>query len=121
MRGILFGITLFISSQAFCTTGNELLQSCKESVKASQANTSTQTSACSGYIDGAIDAYSMVRSGLGYDTKYPEGNICVPENATTSQKVRLAIKFMEEHPEQLHLDGSELIIDAFLKAFPCHR
>jgi hypothetical protein len=120
MCRILLGIVLFLSCQAFCTTGNELLQSCKESVRAGQSNAAVQSSACSGYIDGAIDAYSMVRSGLGYDTKYPEGNICVPADLTPGQKIHLLIKFME-HPEQLHLDGSELVIDAFLKAFPCHK
>lgn len=121
MRGILFAILLFLSCQAFSTTGNELLQSCKDSVKSRQNAAEIQSTACSGYIDGAIDAYNMVRSGLGYDTKYPEGNICIPADTPASQKVHMLIKFMEEHPEQLHLDGSELVIDAFLKAFPCHK
>lgn len=121
MRGILFAILLFLSCQAFSTTGNELLQSCNESLKISQNNAALMSTACSGYIEGAIDAYNMVRSGLGYDTKYPEGNICIPADAAASRKVHILIKFMEEHPEQLHLDGSELVIDAFLKAFPCHK
>jgi hypothetical protein len=102
-------------------TGNELLQSCKERVRTSQSKAVTQSNACSGYIDGALDAYRMVRSGLGYLTKYPEGNVCVSAGVSDSQRVDILIRFMEEHPEQLHLDGSELVIDAFLKVFPCHK
>jgi len=47
--------------------------------------------------------------------------VCPSEGVTLAQAVRIVLKFLQDHPERLHLRGSELAEDALSKAFPCSR
>jgi hypothetical protein len=49
----------------------------------------------------------------------PNHKICPPSNATVAQYARITVKYLEEHPEQLHMDGVNLSIMALQTAFPC--
>jgi Rap1a immunity proteins len=64
---------------------------------------------CAGYIAGVYDQMSLSRL------------ICPPPNPNggTGQAVAVALKFLNEHPEQWHLPPVYLVGQSFKAAFPC--
>jgi hypothetical protein len=64
---------------------------------------------CAGYILGVYDEMSFSRL------------ICPPSNPNggTAQAVAVALKFLNDHPEQWHLAPVVLIEKSFKAAFPC--
>ena len=64
---------------------------------------------CAGYIVGVYDQMSLSRL------------ICPPRNPNggTGQAVAVALKFLNEHPEQWHLAPVYLVGQSFKAAFPC--
>jgi hypothetical protein len=64
---------------------------------------------CAGYILGVYDQMSFSRL------------ICPPDNPNggTAQAVAVALKFLNDHPEQWHLAPFFLIGQSFKTAFPC--
>jgi len=65
---------------------------------------------CVGYIKGVADT-SDGKSWEGYP--YCIGGVI------TGQLQKIVIKYMNEHPEDLHLAAYSLVQSAFLEAFPC--
>jgi hypothetical protein len=46
--------------------------------------------------------------------------VCLPESGISNgQAAKVAIKYLNEHPEQLHVAGSGLAFLALMDAFPC--
>jgi hypothetical protein len=45
--------------------------------------------------------------------------VCVPPSATPGQEVAVVVKYIDEHPEDMHLDFGLLSYEALLKAWPC--
>ena len=45
--------------------------------------------------------------------------VCVPDGGTLAQIVRAVVRYLEQHPEQLHVDPSFLVLPAMMEAFPC--
>jgi hypothetical protein len=46
---------------------------------------------------------------------------CQPLEVSTAQGLKVAVAYMEAHPEMLHLDLSLLMVDAFRQAWPCKQ
>lgn len=47
---------------------------------------------------------------------------CYPGTGTTNiQKARIVVKYLLEHPDQLHLPASALTLIAYKAAFPCEK
>jgi hypothetical protein len=93
-------------------SGNWLLVSCQVSVRsmddtASRGNTldSYREGFCNGLVEGVSDASSKV---------------CRKEEVTNGQELRVVLKYLQDHPEELHLRNSALVEKALVKAFPCH-
>ena len=49
------------------------------------------------------------------------GVVCLPKGVTTEQGLKVLVKYMEDHPEELHDRTAELAFRAFVKAWPCSR
>ncbi len=64
---------------------------------------------CLGYVEGISDG--TVLSGKRI--------YCLPPNVTYGQGQAVAIKYMRNHPERLHLPFAILLLEAMEKAFPC--
>lgn len=117
IRFILFASIFFTSSTAFAD-GNILLKRCQAQIKTlsqpSQTNNSTElweSAYCLGVLEATIDTYVI----FGNNT-----TICLPEPAPQyGQLSRIAVKFMENNPEYLHLNQSALILIALGVTFPC--
>ena len=44
---------------------------------------------------------------------------CTPKGASLGQLARVVKKFLQDHPESLHLDAGGLVYNALNEAFPC--
>lgn len=86
-------------------TGNGLLRAC---------DNGNEANACVGYVAGIVDTYQTVVTW-----EHARREICVPEGATITQHAFVVIKYLKEHPEELHLAASSLALTAFAQAFPC--
>ena len=69
---------------------------------------------CTGYVSGYGDGYFMGRllSEKGM-------TICLPDGLIVAQRIRVFLKFLEEHPERLHEHIGVLYTKAMVEAFPC--
>jgi Ssp1 endopeptidase immunity protein Rap1a len=59
------------------------------------------------YVVGVSDGYHIAG-----------GELCTPE-AKIQEIVDVAYKYVQDHPEELHLDGDVLIVNAMKHAWPC--
>ena len=94
--------------------GNQLLRECRYFVTEDVATISNFGSAmrCGGLVKG------VWQTGQVYST-LTGGNLCTPDGATTSQMIRVVVKFLEENPERLHRPEVFLVTMALADAFPC--
>lgn len=67
---------------------------------------------CQGYMRGYIE---LLRDP---DVSNLAG-VCIPDEATLGQSIRIFKKFGAEHPEAEHLPASIVLMAANLNAFPC--
>ncbi len=103
--------------------GNELLRTCNimlnivdKTVKDFDYEDAGNSSFCLGFMQGIIGLNSV------YESKTDNNNtplFCHPEGIITGQATRVVVKYLKDHPEQLHNNMITLTILAFKKAFPC--
>jgi len=91
--------------------GSWLLVSCQATLKQPDDPSSHQNlyeayrdGFCRGIVEGVSNASPKV---------------CPEDNATYGQEVRVVVKYLQDHPEELHLRNSTLVEKALAKVFPC--
>jgi hypothetical protein len=92
--------------------GNELLQDCT-AVSSGNPSGTFGPEWCYGYLMGINDMRML--SGM-----FP--NLithCIPEGVTMAQVKSVVVKYLQEHPEELHYPSVKLVNFALSKAFPC--
>lgn len=70
---------------------------------------------CVGYISGFRESHESDEMIL----KVAPYLYCVPQEVTVGQIIRVFVKYLEDHPEELHKEGHELLHSSLIKAFPC--
>ena len=97
--------------------GTLLLATCREDIRSADglAPPTFGGGLCLGFVTGVADMHAL------YHTAYPETIplFCKPEGLKVEQAVRVVIRFLETHPEQLHFGAAVLITQALQEAFPC--
>ncbi len=97
-------------------TGQTLLEVCTED---NFKEVNENAFYCLGYFIGfrqTADTFTMM-----YDKEKLEaikGAFCMPKEVTNQQRIKIVLKYINNHPEQLHLPASFLIITAYSEAFP---
>jgi hypothetical protein len=84
-------------------TGNDLSNTCRHFT--SQESSTFDDGVCMGYIAGVGDS-------IGF---------CGGENVTYGQMIKVVLKYMNDHPEQLNQQSSSIIHRALFDAFPCQK
>ena len=71
---------------------------------------------CVAYVNGFID-------GEQFGEFAASGNnvICPEKKVSTGQFIRIAVKWMKDHPEKLNDPASACLLLAFKEAFGCKR
>ena len=73
---------------------------------------------CTSYTLGVIDS---IENAVSSDLMAP--TFCIPpgNQVTTEQITAIVAKFLEEHPEDRHLQGAAIVSAAATDAFPCEN
>lgn len=72
---------------------------------------------CAGYVDGFIDSYRV--STLYY--RQPDA-FCLPAGGISiDQAIRVVVRYLEEHPKELHESARSSVFLSLRTAFPCDR
>jgi hypothetical protein len=94
-------------------SGNFMLPYCQHTV-ASTTSPQHPPNVWDGECTGIIKTLGF----LGRVLPDPVKN-CVPDNVVPGQGVRVVVKYMEAHPEKLHLNFTELAMSALAETWPC--
>ena len=128
VAAIVFPAVSYGEGSSDLNTGNDLLNACEALIEGPESisNASLQekldwvseSEFCYGYIRGLVE-------WNGYYEKWLENVIykpifCIGDNQVEiNQLVQIAIKYMNDHPEELHKKGIAILDSAFSQAFPC--
>jgi len=90
-------------------TAEKLLDQCTATSDASKIG-------CAAYIDGFMDA-------IGLQSAYSKQEyICFPEEpVSATQGIRIVVKWLQDHPQDLHTSGRLQVLLALRAAFPCGK
>jgi len=115
MKYLLAIVLLFSFGQAMAAgsyvTGSVLLEQCDAHINETNI---ADGNVCVGYIAGIADVHITF-----VDWGDMEKNMCIPFAVGSTQLVRIVTKYLQEHPENLHLAASSLVLTALGTAFPC--
>ena len=92
------------------TTGNDLQEECRVETISSSAK-AYKAGICRGFIEGYMQLAMMVPSRPKL--------VCLPEHVTHGEVQKVVVKYLDQHPEKLHLPAAQLVYDATNEAFPC--
>jgi hypothetical protein len=108
------------------TTGNDVLNSCQASLRfndnsGAPAGEHFDAGWCIGWVAGALELTKLHNEWATFIKEKPALlQFCVPESGIPAiQAVRIVVKYLKEHPEQLHEDGMGLTVAALKNSFPC--
>ena len=99
-------------------TANHILPGCKVEVAMSDHSLKPEVeyALAAGVCIGTIETIMML-----YATASNAGPtaICIPDNATTQQLIKVAIRYMDARPQRLNESFALLAIEAFRAVWPC--
>ncbi len=104
------------------TKGPEILEACTEAAKPVDSADLMQTARCLGFIDGFIQGMEIVklRQHPNYD-EYLKSTILgmdIPDGVTNGQIARVFVKWLNAHPQHLHLEAGMLLTLALAETYP---
>jgi len=107
-------LSLFTGAQALHaqTTGNKLREQC---AAASRSEMSINAGLCIGFINGFWEVAKMLPLSAKINLA------CWPDGVTPNQIAKIVVKYLDEHPERLHLPAAQLVYDATYAVFPCEE
>ena len=110
-------IGLLLAGNAFAD-GNRLLEQCTNAVNYADGARKIdyeKLGFCLGFMQGLTNMNQL------YEVSLDRKNVlfCTPREVTNGQLARVVVKYLKEHPEDLHLHEATLAIAAFVEAFPC--
>lgn len=116
MKCLVIAFLLLVSSLASAQLdGNLMIRDCANGIKLMEGDeTRTGTGlACMSALLG-IMRYNSRLQNLGH-----EGFFCIKDGMKVMQLTRISHKFLIDHPELLHEDGTDLLIRAMIEKLPC--
>jgi hypothetical protein len=92
-------------------TGYKLLEYCSPHLK---PKNSSAAGVCLGYITAATDIAIDWSNTTGVDSR-----VCVPRKVSIGELRAIVIKYLDEHPKELHNGAAGIVLNAVYKAYPC--
>ena len=116
----LFSLSLPPWSMGEDGDGNRLRSVCGAAVafvdtQSLQRLNSVDVGFCFGLMEG------MMAMNQVYEYRLKNALFCQPKDITSAQAARIVVKYLRDHPEELHQPGSILAYVALSKAFPCAK
>jgi hypothetical protein len=113
-----------LPNRAMALDGNELLAQCTNLLtvvdQAGKKTNPVESAFASGSCTGI--AFGVTHTIITYNlvSKPSKPLVCLPDTGITNgQAVRIIVKFMQEHPQDLHQDAGAIAVVALGRAFPC--
>jgi hypothetical protein len=112
---------LLLPASAFAD-GNELLKQCGTVVAfldGAEADISKDglVQFCAGFMQGITQTNLVYQKVLNNNAQF-----CLPTGGVTNgQAARIVVKYLRDHPEDLHRNEFVLAFWAFKEAFPCNK
>ncbi len=100
------------------TTGEQIQSKCKESTN---QTASFNVGFCAGFIDGVIQSQYMWEASDNLQKRDHAPSFCLPKESTNGQLLQIFIKYLDDHPEELHKPAALLLVQSLQKAFPCRK
>jgi hypothetical protein len=72
---------------------------------------------CLGFIQGVVDGFA-VAAGRGWEVP-TSLKACVPEKASTDELIRVFLKYIDGHPENLSYAAADVVWQAMIASYPC--
>jgi len=123
MKNLLLLVMLLTSTATWGQiSGTEMLHRCSAAVRHDDGEKLNgeelvEATYCLGYASGFLDAIPVVE--LASNT---QPNVCVPQDGLDiKQAVRIFVKYLREHPEDLYINARLTFYKSILMAFPCKR
>jgi hypothetical protein len=107
--GIAITLALSISPASADIIGIDLKDTC------AGPKGSTKFTYCMGYIAGTLDSFR------GLAKTSPLKFFCEPKGVTGEQIMLMTVKYLDQHPEDLHYGASSLILNMMVSTFPCPK
>lgn len=103
--------------------GNQLLKQCqvvinREAGQAVSADEKDDSLLCLAYIEGVLDTQGATND---LHPELKSFRYCIPDDVPIVQSVRIIVKFLKEHPKNLNVRASLLVLGAMVDAFPCRK
>ena len=97
-------------------TGNDLLYQCESADPVERIG-------CLNYVLGIADGFDFADAIHMLANRSIQGitGICFPEGVTAGQDRAVVIRYLRNHPADLHLASSALIRNAYAQAWPCKQ
>ena len=102
--------------QGVSFTGKSLLSNCEDAIGNKQT---IEAGLCIGQIHGIWRQLSVLSLADPVVLDIKELKICDPRETSLQAMIKVVIKYLEEHPERLHMQSTGLIGFALRDAFPC--
>ena len=108
--------------------GNALLHNCSLVVKMADGDSVMSTvdnlnaGVCVGLVRDIMDTMTLWQSvdhGGPVDNTAMHG--CIPDSIKTIHGARIVVKYLNDHPERLHVPDTRLVLMAMVDAFPCSK
>jgi len=118
----LVAIFCFLSlhlAEAQTTTGEDVQSKCKQVI---QGTPSFSSGFCAGFVGGVMEAQTMWEVWEGKGTalrKNPDLSFCLPERVTNDQIIKIFVKHLDDHPEELHKPAALILVQSLRGTFPC--
>jgi hypothetical protein len=108
------------------TTGNDVLDKCQVALRlydnsGGPVREHFDGGWCFGWVAGASELTKLHNEWTSFIKEKPTLlQFCLPDpGVPLAQEVRVVVKYLKEHPEQLHEDGMGLTVAALKASFPC--
>lgn len=113
----LFLISFLIVFNSYAITGNMILPICEDSIKFENNNgvvTNYYRGTSQITNDGICTGYVAAIADTGEGTLF-----CLPPYSTYGQDIRVFVKYLNNNPEKLNLQATDLVYQSLKNAYPC--
>jgi len=118
IAALLISLIICGSAGAQATTGQQIQDKCKALVN---QNSSFSGGFCAGFIDGVINSQWMWEASDKFHKQSHFLSLCLPQEGTNGQYLQVFLKYLDDHPEELHKPAALLLVESLAKAFPCGK
>jgi len=117
----LMATTYAWAADATFSSGVDLLSSCEKADRIDdQTNNTSIDSLGAGYCYGLINGISSTLIVYSeYLQKKNKYKVCWPKVTNTAQNTKVVLKYLREHPAELTLPDTLLVMKAFWEAYHC--